>query len=90
MHEVSYNYKDFRYIHDIYSIIPKGKALARLLKDDRVRDTPHGREYKCKDCDYWLPWDTEFYSPRKDRGEISMSKICRVCKKIKTGRLSGA
>ena len=69
-----------------YSIIPAGKALTRLLKDERVRDAEHGREYKCKRCDDWIPWDSEFYSVRKSRGSVMMVKACRVCERIRDGR----
>lgn len=82
------SYEDFKYKYNPYSIIPIGKALSRLIKDDRVRDTIHGREYKCKRCDDWIPWDSEFYSIRTNGISKVMVKTCRVCERIKAGSLS--
>jgi len=69
-----------------FSIVPGKKALTRLINENRHRDEPHGREYKCKTCNEWLPCDTEFYSPRKRNGDVVMAKTCRVCERVKSGR----
>jgi len=69
-----------------YSVVMGPKALTKLFNEGRHRDEPHGREYKCKRCDDWLPWDTEFFSPRTSRGKTCLSKVCRVCERIRDGR----
>jgi hypothetical protein len=66
-----------------YSVVPSRKAYNKLVNEGRYRDEPHGREYKCKKCDEWLPFDSQFYSPRRMKGYIMMSKVCRVCEKGK-------
>ena len=77
-------YEGFEYKYAPYSVIPTGKALTRLLNDDRARETIHGREYKCKRCDDWIPWDTEFFSTRNTKGRIIMAKTCKVCERLKS------
>ena len=69
-----------------FSVIPRGGALTRLMNEGRHRDEPHGREYKCKRCDDWLPFDTEFYPARETKNGLILAKVCRVCERIRDGR----
>ena len=75
-----------------FSVIPTSESMTRIKNENRMILTEIGREYKCKRCnDYW-PFDTEFFAYRKSRanGSMVLGKICRVCERMSSGRIKGA